>query len=498
MEYQIVSICVMVMSALLCGYAWRCHSRGRDRWAILLLMLAGFVLRLFTAADMYLHPWDEVYHALVAKHLILHPVVPTLYDQPLLPYNYQSWTCNHVWLHKQPMALWGMAFSMFLFGVNEIALRLPSVLFTTIGIWMTYYIGKHLLDRRVGFIAAFLYTIQGLIIEMSAGRDSTDHIDVAFMFYVGLGVAASVALVRRGGMGYHVLIVASIAAAILSKWLQGLIIFPIWFLILWQSGQYSMRTLLWYGIAMGIAVAAIVLPWQLYIFHYFPLEASWEASYNLKHIHEAVEGHRGDAWYYIQILSIHYDMPIHIAILWFLWQLYKHRDFKRFVVVFWALVPIIIFSFMVTKMPCYILFVAPALLFIYADFIVMLSTHPIRDRYRWIVNLILILLLALPIIHCIDRVKPLRSDRNPSWVVDLKALNKRHIPNGVLLNYRNPIAGMFYTDLIVYDGIPIIDSIVAMQRAGRLVMVNDYGGVPDSIWQIPHVRRVSLPCERLN
>ena len=44
----------------------------------------------------------------------------------IFPYKYQDWTSNHVWLHKQPLPLWSMSASLWMFGINEIAVRLPA------------------------------------------------------------------------------------------------------------------------------------------------------------------------------------------------------------------------------------------------------------------------------------------------------------------------------------------------------------------------------------
>jgi len=95
------------------------------------------------------------------------------------------------------LPLWTIALSMYLFGVNEIALRLPSVILTTIGIYLTYYIGTYFFDKRIGFLAAFFYSINGLIIEMSAGRVPTDHIDDFFLFFVELSIFLSILFAQK-------------------------------------------------------------------------------------------------------------------------------------------------------------------------------------------------------------------------------------------------------------------------------------------------------------
>lgn len=157
-------------------------SKSNFKIAIFLLVILGLFLRLYCSFDFYLHSWDEKFHALVAKNLIGHPFKPTLYDNPVLPYDYTNWTSNHIWLHKQPFSLWSMAFSMWLFGCNEIALRFPSILLSSLSIVLTYSIGKYFFSRKIAFIAAFLFSINGLLIELSSGRIPTDHIDSFFIF----------------------------------------------------------------------------------------------------------------------------------------------------------------------------------------------------------------------------------------------------------------------------------------------------------------------------
>jgi len=74
--------------------------------ALFFIVLSGFLFFVYTASDFFLHVWDERYHALVAKNLTKHPFFPTLYDKPILPFDYKSWVGNHIWLHKQPLPLW--------------------------------------------------------------------------------------------------------------------------------------------------------------------------------------------------------------------------------------------------------------------------------------------------------------------------------------------------------------------------------------------------------
>ena len=88
---------IILLCALGFYGSWRAQAKGNHKLALLLLVLCGAALRLYTASDLCLHAWDERYHALVAKNLIGHPWVPTLYDKPVLAYDFKNWTANHVW-----------------------------------------------------------------------------------------------------------------------------------------------------------------------------------------------------------------------------------------------------------------------------------------------------------------------------------------------------------------------------------------------------------------
>ena len=299
------------------GYflSWKYQTKNNFKIAVLLVILCGFVLRIYISADFFLHPWDERYHALVAKNLISHPLTPTLYDNPLLPYDFKNWSGNHIWVHKQPLPLWTMAFSMWLFGINEIALRFPSILLTTIGIWLTFLIGSYFLNKKVGYLSAFFYSINGLIIELTGGRVATDHIDIFFLFFIELAIVFSIIFSQKQKTIYTVFAGLSIGAAILSKWLPALIVLPIWLLIIIDSNNFKSKQIAFQFIILIIFCVLVFLPWQLYIFKTFPEEAKWEASFNLKHITEVLEKQTGPFYYYLNTIRINFGELIYIPLL---------------------------------------------------------------------------------------------------------------------------------------------------------------------------------------
>lgn len=482
-----------IITTVLCsiGYfiSFKYWKKDNYQIAVLLLIIFGLIIRIFTASDFYLHTWDERYHALVAKNLINHPLIPTLYENPILQYDYKSWVGNHIWVHKQPLPLWVMSFSLNLFGFNEIALRLPSIILTSIGIWITFEIGNKLFNKKVGFLAAFFYSINGLIIELTAGRVPTDHPDVFFLFFVELAVYFSLIFAQKDKLIYNVLAGMSIGAAILSKWLPALIVLPIWLLIVLEFGGFSYKKIAYNFIILVVFCTLVFLPWQLYIYKFFPVEASYEASFNMKHITEALEGQSGPFYYFFDIIRINYGDLIYLPLLWFFYNLYKNvTNKKQLILLVWFLVPILFFSIAKTKMQGYILFTSPALFIITALFYFELSAYMLSKKTKWFYSLILFLLIALPVRYTFERVKPFENlDRNPKWVIDLKKLNERKIVNGILFNYNSEIEAMFYTNLNVYSSIPSKEFIIELISKGYTVIINDNGKIPIEIKKIDGV-----------
>lgn len=453
------------------------------------MILSALCLYLYVSADFFLHHWDERYHALVAKNLLHHPLLPTLYNNPVLPYDFRDWQANHIWLHKQPLALWGMAGSMWLFGVHELAVRLPSIVLVSIAIYLVFSVGSYLFSRKTGYLAAFLFSINGLLLSLVGGRKATDHVDVFFMFFILLSVYMSIKYCKQEKFIYSVLAGITIGLAVLSKWLPALIVLPIWLLLAWDSGKFSPKTIVAHFIVILISLTAVFLPWQLYIFTAFPQEAAWESSYNFHHLSKGLEGHSGSIFYYLNRIRINYGELIYLPLGWFVWRYLRNWEDKRqLAVLVWFLVPFLFFSLAQTKMQAYLFITAPALFFMTAEFFSALVRLKDQYRFKWIINLVLALLLILPIRYGVERLTVFEfKQRNPQWVRDLRNLKNENFKHGVLFNYNRPIEAMFYTDLTVYPTFPSVDTISALQQQGFTIMINDDGKIPGHVREIEQV-----------
>jgi hypothetical protein len=506
---------------------------------------------MYAGCDLFLHTWDERYHALVAKHLALHPLVPTLYDHPLLPYDYRDWRANHVWLHKPPLALWLMAASMRLLGVDELAMRLPSLILAALGIFLTWVIGAHLCGRRVGLLAAAFQATNGYLLQLPGGRVAVDHVDNALLFFVELAIFLAVlqARSRRHWWAWLPAIGAATGLAVLAKWLPGLLPIPVWLAMALGarpegsgSGERSPGT---EGVPLprpgwgrelgGLAVIAatclaVALPWQLYIRHEFPLEARWEAAYNLHHLLVPIEGLGGSPLYHVLNMPRFFGELIYLPAAWFLVQLVRRlrpgrrdpasqagREPARSLLPLaaWLLLPFVAFSLAATKLGGYVMVAAPALFIVEASFWFWLwdrrpargaaSRQPRTWRPAAAAALcwtVLILLPLLPLRYTVERLKIRPGyDRNPPWARALRELPARLGPGPVVLFHLDrPLEAMFYTPYTAYEGVPTPLEIRRLASAGYRIVVLDAAAAPPSLSGIPGVelRREAIPQSPLD
>ncbi len=491
--YGILSI---TLSFGLFYFTYRKFREEQFEVAVFLLMLGGLVLRIYTASDFFLHEWDERYHALVAKNMMGQPWLPTLYKNPVLPFSIEDWTSNHVWLHKQPVALWFMSASISLFGTNELAVRLPSILFSTLSIYLVYRIGTYFKNREVGILAAFFMAINGLVIELTAGRVATDHVDICFMFFILLSVFLTLLYAQKNRWIFNVLAGLALGTAILTKWLPALIVLPLWLIVVWNmSPQPKKWVILNFVLFSGIA-AIVFLPWQIYIHSAFPLEAAHEAGFNFRHLTETIEEHSGGIFYFLHKIRINYGELIYLPMIWFLYTIFRRKDWHpvRLATAVWMLGPLLVFSLAETKMQGYLLISAPAFFIVTAYFFFfLLDLYQQKNKYRWLIAVVLFALVALPVRYSIERIKPFSDrDRSPQWVSDLKAFPRGE---GLLFNYPHPVEAMFYTDLTVYSSIPADSTVQRLLRGGYDVFILDDGKVDDATASIEGVELVQLRVE---
>jgi 4-amino-4-deoxy-L-arabinose transferase len=458
--------------------------------AAMAIAAAALIVRGYAAYDFELHPWDERYHALVAKHLIERPLAPTLYSDPALPYDYRDWNRNHVWLHKPPLSLWIQAASMGIFGISEIPLRLPSLLFSTASVMVTFGIGLVLFSPQVGLVAASFHAFNGFLVDLASGRRASDHVDTLLLFLVEIGIFATVIVEKRKPRFAGIVLGVACGLGYLTKSVPALLVLPIWILIRWH--YKPLGAIVKDVVVAGLVALVVALPWTLYSMNAFPQEWRYESTYAWRHVAEALEGQGGPPWQYVKDMPRHFGELIYVPLVFALASMFKRTASPaRRAMLFWAAVPYVAFSAMATKMPAYVMLAAPALFLIQADFWLTLQQWRTAETRSWRkvpLTVASVVLAVLPARHLLSPTGPLEArERDPQWARDLRDLNQTVGPGkAVIFHIPAAIEAMFYTPYVVYENLPTSGQIESLRNRGYRVYV--YEG--RSADHPPSIRRV--------
>ena len=458
-------------------------SYGKRGVALGLLIAGGFTVRLLMAfIDPFVNIWDEQFHAVVARNMMEHPFTPTLYENPVMPYTPESWASNHIWVHKPPLFLWQIALAMKIFGAKVWAVRLPSVLLTTLAIPVMYRMGK-LLSHPAGmggYYAALLFTVVNLQVNVVSGFLNTDHNDVVFMCYVLFSFWAWTEYMFSPARRWIVLAGIFAGLAVLVKWLPGLLVYGAWFVAIVADKQGRTSREKWKHLFAALALtAAVAAPWFIYTWIKWPAEAAATMELHSRHLHEDL-GHPGPWWYHFAQLKEDYGWWMMILLPPALFIFAKRKSWFRFhenyplrLGIFSAIVFVYLFyTFVPTRMPLFTLMVAPLLLLVLADLfmhmqilVAALQHGQTRNFFRPL------LLVVLPVLTWmifdtgrLEYFHPARDKGNiyrPARIHNRAQFEKAAatLPSAgyVIFNcggYANGVACMFYTGFTAYDGIP--------------------------------------------
>ncbi len=134
---------------------------------------------------------------------------------------------------KPPFVIWLQALSMKLFGINELAVRLPSAIFGLLTILLVYFFCSNVLESKtIGFISAgILMTARGFIGNHVV---RTGDLDGVLVFWLTLGLFAFIDLIIKKPKNscYHFFILTlSLTFGFLTKGIAGFFFVPFMFII---------------------------------------------------------------------------------------------------------------------------------------------------------------------------------------------------------------------------------------------------------------------------
>ncbi len=522
MQLYIGSLLLLVFVSIMFFVSKAMLNQNYKVALILMLALAG-ILRIYVNFDPFLHTYDEQFHALVAKHFMDNPLKPCLYENPVLPYDFKNWSGNHIWLSKQPLPLWMMAFSMKIFGIAAWSARFPSLIISLLSIVLTYKIGKMMYGEKVGLLAAFFHGIHGTLIEMAGGRVSSDHVDILFLFCFELGLFFTIKHVKTSGKYFPALIGVAIGMAFLCKWIASFFMVFIWLSIMLGKGLPIRKILSEFVIIIATA-SFMILPWQVFIYQNYPVEASWMFREIFAPVGKTIQGHEGGILYYINAIRIIFSEVIYLPMLWLVYHFYsvhnkmdvpfksyskgklresnplpacpqeqagsreeeflfdfykKTRRENLWILCSWIFIPLVLLSLAETKRFTYILISAPAFFMLSALFFFYL--YSMRKQVKvnpFFVKLLLFLLLALPVRYSLERIKPFEKRPEKSmmferWKTLLETENLT-ASKTILLKEPDYIQAMFYHDFIAYNyGISNMEKDSLSSEGYRIFIYNE-------------------------
>ena len=263
------------------------------------------------------------------------------------------------WFDKPIMFYWELLIAYKIFGVNEFASRFFPAIFATLGVFLTYFFGAKLYNKKIGFVAAIMlatsleywYVAHAVITDMTL----LVMFSITLMsFFLGY---------RAGKPQFYLISFAASGVAVLTKgpigfFLPGLIIL---IFLAWQGDLRHLQKL--FRPKNLLLFIAIISIWYLPMI----LIHGVEFIENFLGVHNFLratvsEYPKTDVWYYYALISLIGFFPWSIALIGIaiknLRGLPTFDAADKFLIV-WALTVIIFFQLCATK---YITYTLPAMI----------------------------------------------------------------------------------------------------------------------------------------
>ena len=261
---------------------------------------------------------------------------------------------GHLRFDKPILIYWLQALSASIFGLNEVAMRLPSALAATGWAYAIYRFTKRFFDEEKAYLATLFMagSIQISIIAKAAIADALLNLFIAlsmFCFY---------RYYQSRQKRYLYFTFAAIALGTLTKGPVAIMIpFVVSFLFLLKDFRFWLRSIFDpIGIVIFIAIAA---PW--YVAEYLDQGEKFIQGFIFKHNlsrfgAKAMEGHSGPIYYYLVVLLVGLT-PFSSVTLKAIFKITEWFDtpIKRYLSI-WFLFVFIFFSLSHTKLPHYVIY----------------------------------------------------------------------------------------------------------------------------------------------
>jgi len=410
-----------------------------NSWKYLLLLLLTCIPIFLFLNAFTIRLWDESRLAINACEMYHtgNLLIPTFNGAP------------DMWNTKPPLMIWLQVFSMKLFGINEMAVRLPSALaalFTCI-IIMSFSV-RYIKNFWFGFIWVLVLVTSSGYIEIHAVR--TGDYDALLTFFLTLGSFSFFVFLENLKPKYLYLFFVSMAFAVLTKSAAALMILPGLFIyaIIKKKFLFFLKNKHFY---IGLSVFLIGAGGYYFmreIYNPGYLQAVMENEFGSRFL-DTIEGHKRSFWFYFENL---------FSYTFIIWVFFvpcgiivgrKHKDKKiKDLTLFasiMALIYFLVISSAQTKLSWYVVPMYPFLALLVGIFIFFVFSRLKEKKLKHKVLPYIFLIAILIVPYSIIIVK----------IYQQQKLTYKTEVNGINYYLRDLLRGNVQNDnfTIVYDGV---------------------------------------------
>jgi dolichyl-phosphate-mannose-protein mannosyltransferase len=260
---------------------------------LLTVLFFAFFTRVYNLNVPEKYVFDEVYHVVTAKLIAKN-------DNRAYDWHAPAPEPNTAidWLHP-PLAKYTQAFFINTLGDSSFSWRFSSAVFGTLVVFLTALLAREVFgDKKLALIAAFLVSLDGLVLTMSRITMNDIHV-TAFILLSLLFYFKYLNSSRKNNLLFVLSVIAG-GLAVASKWsgafvlgIIGILEGIFWLKSVWKKGKID-QTLL--KKAAIVVVTLLVLPITIYVASYSQM---FLLGGNLNTLHEL---HK-NIWYYQTNLS---------------------------------------------------------------------------------------------------------------------------------------------------------------------------------------------------
>lgn len=312
-----------------------------DTWYLLVVIAWPFFLFFKKLGVGSLSGNDEIIYAGVAQKII----------------STGDWLTMHYkdveWFHKPPLLMWLTAASYLGFGTSTFTSRLVSATAGVLTCVLIYLLGRRLIDRNAGLIAALVLATNQFILQY--GRQGmTDTLLILFCLIAIYGYT----YVKDDGR-YWWASLAALGLAVMTKGAAAVPILLIYALIVVWDQRVSFLRNKDFWIGLGI-FAIIVIPWHLAMVGLHKNFIDEYLGYHvIKRAELPIEGHTGGVLYYAKIMHhLFYPWALFAAVATAVTIkkfIKDHRNLAYVIPIAGALVTIGFYTIVKTKLDWYIM-----------------------------------------------------------------------------------------------------------------------------------------------